>query len=114
MKRYIITINAYDGLEIQRFDGWFREPFVTRIAVDENGFLPTRTAVHLQVLLRAMVKAEKAYRVTPRPAPNTAKWVIDVIDGVAVGQYYPYNNRAQVMLPPTLTRAGRSGANWTK
>lgn len=82
MKRYIITINAFEGLEIKRFDGYFQAPFVTRIAVDKNGFLPTRTACRLQFLLKDMVKTGKAYRVTPRPAPNTAKWVIDVEGGV--------------------------------
>lgn len=114
MKRYIISINGFEGLEIKRFDGWFKEPFVTRIAIDENGHLPTKTAIHLRILLRAMEKAEKADRVTPRPGPNSAQWVIDVIDGIPVGQYWPYGDRAQVMLPSTLTRLNRSGAQWTK
>jgi hypothetical protein len=102
MKRYIIKFNLHEGLEIRRYDGFFKEPFVIRIKPDEQGFLPTKTASRLQFLLWRMEKLEKADKVAPRPAPNTAIWIIDVIDGLAVGQYLPYGNKAPAVLLPTM------------
>lgn len=104
MKRYIIEIKEFEGIQIKRFDGFFRDPFETREKFTEDAYGWTwcsKTATHMKLLLHHMEKLEKADRVDDRSNRFEQTWVVDVIDGLAVGQYLPYGDRPQnVMLPP--------------
>lgn len=101
MKRYIITIREFEGIQIKRYDGYFCPPFriVERFTEDEDGWVwCSRTATHLKLLLRHMEKLEKADRVDDRKDRFSETWVVDVMNGLAVGQYLPYGNRPQKVM----------------
>jgi len=105
MKRYIITIKEFQGITIKRFDGYFRPPFQTveRFTEDQDGWCwSSRTAAHLKLLLRRMERLEKADRVDDRKDRFTETWVVDVMDGLAVGQYLPYGDRPQKVMLPSM------------
>ena len=96
MKRYIITKDEFKGLEIRRFDGFFRSPFTVQETYheDEDGWvITTRTSTHLELLLRNMERQGKADRVDDRSDRFHRVLVVDVIDGLAIGQYWPYGER---------------------
>ena len=104
MKRYIITINEFEDLTIKRFDGFFKTPFLTReqFTEDPDGWtIKTRTSTHLELLLRSMEKQGKADRVETGNRLYRV-WIVDVIDGLAVGQYLPYGDRPHKALLPTM------------
>ena len=99
MKRYIITIKEFEGVQIKRFDGYFKSPFQTveQFTEDEDGWTRcSRTAAHLKLLLRHMERLEKADRVDDRSNRFEQTWVVDVVDGLAVGQRLPYGERRQL------------------
>lgn len=105
MKRYIITIKEFEGVQIKRFDGYFKAPFETeeRFTEDADGWVwCSRTATHMKLLLRRMERLEKADRVDDRSNRFEQTWVVDVMDGLAVGQYLPYGDRPHKVLLPSM------------
>lgn len=104
MKRYIITIKEFEGIQIKRFDGFFRNPFETveRFTEDEDGWIQhSQTATHMKLLLHQMEKMGKAARFDGNNRFERV-WVIDVPNGTAMGQYYPFRNKSmtEYMIPP--------------
>lgn len=102
MKRYIIMIKEFEGIQIKRFDGYFCPPFQTveRFTEDEQGWCwSSRTATHLRRLLQRMERLEKANRVDDQSNRFEQIWVVDVVDGAAVGQHLPYGDRPYREVP---------------
>ena len=104
MKRYIIKIDEFEGIEIRRFDGFFKDPFTVRETYtedDEGWCWSSRTSTHMKLLLHRMEQMGKADRVDNGDRLHNV-WVVDVIDGLAVGQYLPYGDRPHAVLLPTM------------
>ena len=110
MKRYIIKISEFEGIEIKRHDNFFLAPFTIReqFVEDEDGWCwSSRTATHLRLLLRQMEQMEKADRVDDRSDRFHEVWIVDVIDGLAVGQYLPYGDRPHAPVTRLTVLQGR-------
>lgn len=104
MKRYKITMHEFNGLKIERYDGWFRRPFTvteTFSEDDEGWVINSRTSTHLKLLLRQMEQMGKAARFDGDDRFERI-WIIDVPNGTAMGQYYPFRDRGmtEYMIPP--------------
>lgn len=104
MKRYIIALHEFEGLKIHRYDGWFRAPFTTTelYTEDDGGWVQTtKTSTHLKLLLHKMEKMGKATKFTGNDRFERI-WIIDVPNGTAMGQYYPYRDHGMtdMMVPP--------------
>jgi hypothetical protein len=104
MKRYIITIKEFEGIQIKRFDGYFKAPFETteQFKEDTDGWVwCSRTAAHMKLLLRHMEQMGKATKFAGADRFERT-WVIDVPGTKPMGQYYPFRDKpmTEIMVPP--------------